>query len=64
MHAEIDEIVQRLIYGDIEDVSLAVLGEDCPSPERLAEMDDEQRLRLAAAATVRVWLDDRGRLHA
>jgi hypothetical protein len=48
----LDQLVRHLIYGDIEEASLAILGEDCPSHEEYNALDVEQQTRLAAAATV------------
>jgi len=50
------ELVKKLIYGDIEVVSLEILGDDCPSHEAFQKLDDEQQTRLAAAATVKDFL--------
>jgi len=54
-------LVRHLIYGDIEEASLAILGEDCPSHEEYNALDVEQQTRLAAAATVAACLQ--GVLH-
>lgn len=51
------ELVKKLIYGDIEVVSLETLGDDCPSHEDFQKMDMEQQTRLAAAATVKDFID-------
>jgi hypothetical protein len=48
----LDRLVRHLIYGDIEEASLAILGEDCPTYEEYNALDVEQQTRLAAAATV------------
>jgi hypothetical protein len=53
---DLDRLVRHLIYGDIEESSLAILGEDCPSYEEYNAMDVEQQTRLAAAATVAACL--------
>ena len=50
------ELVKKLIYGDIEVVSLETLGDDCPSHEDFQKMDMEQQTRLAAAATVKDFI--------
>lgn len=55
---DLDRLVRHLIYGDIEEASLAILGEDCPSHEEYNAMDVEQQTRLAAAATVAACLQD------
>ena len=52
----LDRLVRHLIYGDIEEASLAILGEDCPSSDEYNAMDTEQQTRLAAAATVAACL--------
>jgi hypothetical protein len=52
----LDRLVRHLIYGDIEEASLAILGEDCPSHEEYNALDVEQQTRLAAAATVAACL--------
>jgi len=57
----LDQLARHLIYGDIEEMTLSILGDDCPSDEQFAGMDQEQRTRLAAAATVLACLQ--GRLH-
>ena len=57
----LDNIVQHLIYGDIEEMPLSILGDDCPSAEQFAGLDQEQQTRLASAATVLACLQ--GRLH-
>ena len=51
-------LVCHIIYGDIGEVPLSVLGVNRPNAATLATMDDEQRIRLAAAATLQQWLDD------
>ncbi len=58
---ELHPIVLHLIYGDIDEMPLVVLGNECPSPSIFAQLDTEQRTRLAAAATVQAWIE--GRLH-
>jgi hypothetical protein len=50
------ELVKKLIYGDIETASLETLGNDCPTHEAFQNLDDEQKTRLAAAATVKDFL--------
>jgi hypothetical protein len=50
------ELVEKLIYGDIETASLETLGNDCPAHEAFQNLDDEQKTRLAAAATVKDFL--------
>jgi hypothetical protein len=50
------ELVKKLIYGDIEAASLEILGGNCPAHEAFQKLDDEQKTRLAAAATVKDFL--------
>ena len=50
------ELVKKLIYGDIETASLEILGSDCPANKAFQKLDDEQKTRLAAAATVKYFL--------
>lgn len=57
----INQLVSHLIYGDIEEMPLSVLGDDCPDGDYYNTLDREQQIRLAAAATVQACLD--GRLH-
>jgi hypothetical protein len=52
----LDRLARHLIYGDIEEASLAILGADCPSHEEYNAMDIEQQTRLAAAASVAACL--------
>jgi len=54
-------LVTHLLYGDIEEMPLAVLDVECPDTEKYDLLDTEQKTRLAAAATVQAWLN--GRLH-
>jgi hypothetical protein len=54
-------LVSHLIYGDIEEMPLSILGDNCPSAEYYNTLDREQQTRLAAAATVLAW--SQGRLH-
>jgi hypothetical protein len=53
---DVGELVKKLIYGDIETASLEILGSDCPAHEAFQTLDDEQKTRLAAAATVKDFL--------
>jgi hypothetical protein len=53
---DVGELVKKLIYGDIEAVSLEILGDDYPAYESFQKLDDEQKTRLAAAATVKDFL--------
>jgi len=53
---DVGELVKKLIYGDIETASLETLGSDCPAHEAFQTLDDEQKTRLAAAATVKDFL--------
>ncbi len=46
------ELILKLIYGDIDEVPLSVLGPASMSFDEWHELDEEQRTRLAAAATV------------
>ena len=55
------QLARHLIYGDIEEASLAILGADCPTVNGFNAMDREQQIRLAAAATVAACLT--GSLH-
>ncbi len=45
-------LVLKLIYGDIDEVPISVLGPASMSFDERQELDEEQRTRLAAAATV------------
>jgi len=54
-------LVTHLLYGDIEEMPLAVLDVECPDREKYESLDTEQQIRFAAAATVQAWLA--GRLH-
>jgi hypothetical protein len=56
LDTETSELVEKLIYGDIEIASLETLGNDCPTHEEFQKLDDEQKTRLAAAATVKHFL--------
>jgi hypothetical protein len=55
------QLVNHLIYGDIEEMPLSILGDDCPDVEYYNTLDREQQTRLAAAATVLAW--SQGKLH-
>jgi hypothetical protein len=57
----ITQLVNHLIYGDIEEMPLSILGDNCPDPDYYNGLDREQQTRLAAAATVLAW--SQGRLH-
>ena len=57
----ISQLVSHLIYGDIEEMPLSILGDDCPDTNYYNTLDREQQVRLAAAATVLAW--SQGRLH-
>jgi hypothetical protein len=51
-------IVKHLLYGDIDEMSLSVLNEECPTQESYNMSDTEQCVRLAAAAaTIQAWLE-------
>lgn len=54
-------LVRHLIYGDIGEMPLNVLGDECPTQEDYQRLETEQETRLQAAATVQAWLE--GRLH-
>lgn len=54
-------IINHLIYGDIDEMPLDVLGDECPNSVDFGKMDMEQIIRLQSAATVLSWL--RGELH-
>ncbi len=56
-----NELIQHLLYGDIEEMPLSVLGDECPTSEEYNAMNAEQQTRLAAAATVAAAME--GRLH-
>jgi hypothetical protein len=58
---DLPQLVSHLIYGDIEEMPLSVLGDECPDAEYYNALDREQQIRLAAAATVKACLD--GMLH-
>ena len=57
----ISQLVSHLIYGDIEEMPLSILGDDCPDTSYYNTLDRERQVRLAAAATVLAW--SQGRLH-
>lgn len=56
---EQSELISHLVYGDIDEVPLSILGDDSPGFEEYNKMDVEQRTRLAAASTVSAFFDDR-----
>lgn len=51
-------LVEHLIYGDIGEMPLNILGEECPSQEDYQRLGVEEDTRLQAAATVQAWLND------
>ena len=55
----LDPLVMHLIYGDIEEMPLQILGDECPTNEAYNKMDAEQCIRVAAAATVQAWIERR-----
>ena len=57
----ISQLVSHLIYGDIEEMPLSILGDDYQDTNYYNTLDREQQVRLAAAATVLAW--SQGRLH-
>lgn len=54
-------LVRHLIYGDIGEMPLNVLCDECPTQDDYHRLDVEQDTRLQAAATVQAWFE--GRLH-
>ena len=57
--SKLPPIVNHILYGDIHEMPLNVLGKECPrTPLKLTI---EQEVRLAMAATIQAWL--KGRLH-
>ena len=55
----VDELVKHLIYGDIDEMTFDILGEDCPDPKRIQRLNNEQHTRYACAATVKAWSENR-----
>lgn len=52
MAKDLCKLTSTIIYGDVHEVPLNILGDHCPSPKVLAVLDEEQLTRLAIAATV------------
>lgn len=50
-------ITYILLYGDLNETPLKVLGEHCPSETKYNSFDEEQKLRLHAAATVQEYFN-------
>ncbi len=50
-------LILKLIYGDIDEAPLSVLGPASMSFDEWQGLDDEQRTRLAAAATVAEYFE-------
>jgi hypothetical protein len=61
LHLGLHPLVIHLIYGDIDEMPLDILGGECPTQDEYQRLDTEQATRLQAAATVQAWLN--GRLH-
>lgn len=51
-------LVYSIIYGDMHEVPLKILGNDCPDYATYKQLDTEQKTRLAIAATVQKWFDN------
>lgn len=54
-------LIQHLLYGDVHEMPLSVLGDECPDAAAYNKMDEEQQLRLQIAATIKAWSE--GKLH-
>lgn len=54
-----EELLNHLIYGDIDEVDLSILGNDRPKGEKFLKLDDEQYTRLCAAATVKAYFENK-----
>lgn len=50
---QIEQIVDMILYGDVHETPIKILGKKCPSQDKWEGMDEEQHLRLAIAATVK-----------
>lgn len=57
--SSLEPIVAHLLYGDIDEMPLDVLGDECPTVEAYNKLDVEQSTRIAAAATVQAWIERR-----
>jgi hypothetical protein len=55
---KLNVVVYTLLYGDLHEAPLSVLGEHCPSDEVYRSLDEEQKLRLHAAATLQKRFDE------
>lgn len=56
---QLSNIVMHLLFGDIDEMTLAVLGQIAPTQKELDELDREQHIRLQCAATVQAWIENR-----
>lgn len=56
---QLADIVMHLIFGDIDEMTLAVLDQIAPTREELEGLDWEQHIRLRCAATVQAWIENR-----
>lgn len=56
-----DELIRHLLFGDIDEAPLSAVSEELAESAASRQWDEEQRTRIAAAATVRLFFE--GRLH-
>lgn len=57
-----EQLIDYIIYGDIHEISLLILGDKCPSREELrfmATLDVEQLTRLHIAASLTAFFQNR-----
>lgn len=57
MSNTINDLIQHILYGDIDEVPLRILDDDCPDDITYHQFDTEQQTRLAVAATIKKWFE-------
>lgn len=54
-----EKLIDHIIYGDIDEMPLSILGDECPIEFYYNKMDSEQQTRLACAATIKAFFENK-----
>jgi hypothetical protein len=54
-----EQLIDHLLYGDVYEMRLDILGDEEPCYEDYQNIDNEQELRLCMAATVKAFFEGR-----